>query len=69
MPLSEVETFIREKKHLPDVPNEQEVIDNGISLGDMDALLLQKIEELTLYMIQLQKKNEELEAIVNSLKK
>jgi hypothetical protein len=66
--LSDVEEFIRTNKHLPNIPKEQEVIENGISLGDMDALLLQKIEELTLYMIQLQKKNDELEAIVNSLK-
>lgn len=67
-PLKEVETFIKENKHLPNIPNENDVLENGINLGDMDALLLQKIEELTLYMIELQKKNQELEAIVNSLK-
>lgn len=68
-PLAEVESYIAENKHLPDVPSEAEVIDNGISLGDMDAILLQKIEELTLYMIQLEKKNQELEKEINKLKK
>jgi hypothetical protein len=67
-PLSEVEQFINTNKHLPDVPSENEVIENGISLGDMDAILLQKIEELTLYMIELQKKNEALEQKIVNLK-
>ena len=49
--LSEVESFINENKHLPDVPSEQEVKEKGINLGQMDAILLQKIEELTLYLI------------------
>lgn len=66
--LSDVEEFIKRNKHLPNIPKEQEVLENGISLGDMDALLLQKIEELTLYMIQLHKKNDELEAILKSFK-
>ncbi len=50
--LNEVESFINENKHLPDVPSEKEVIENGINLGQMDAVLLQKIEELTLYLIE-----------------
>lgn len=58
-PLAEVEQFIKENKHLPEVPSEAEVKENGIELGKMDALLLQKIEELTLYMIELKKENEE----------
>jgi hypothetical protein len=57
-PLSEVEQFIKENKHLPDVPSEKEVINNGNNLGKMDAILLQKIEELTLYMIDLKKEND-----------
>ncbi len=59
--LSEVEAFINENKHLPDVPSEEEVLENGINLGEMDAILLQKIEELTLYVIELEKKVEKLE--------
>jgi hypothetical protein len=53
--LSEVESFIKENKHLPDIPSEADVKENGLSLGEMDAKLLQKIEELTLHMIEMQK--------------
>lgn len=55
--LTEVEDFINENGHLPDIPNEIEVKEEGISLGEMNSKLLQKIEELTLYAIQLQKDN------------
>ncbi|OFY91993.1 MAG: hypothetical protein A2236_12070 [Bacteroidetes bacterium RIFOXYA2_FULL_33_7] len=55
MSLRELENFINENNHLPNVPSENEVTENGFSLGDMDALLLQKIEELTLYIIEQQK--------------
>ncbi len=47
-PLSEVETFINENKHLPEVPSAVEVETNGVKLGEMDAVLLKKVEELTL---------------------
>jgi hypothetical protein len=50
--LKEVEQHIREKGHLKDIPSAKEVEENGILLGDMNAKLLQKIEELTLYIIQ-----------------
>ncbi|MCG8310030.1 MAG: hypothetical protein MI975_21720 [Cytophagales bacterium] len=53
--LDQVEDFIRENGHLPDIPSAKEVEENGISLGEMDARLLQKIEELTLYVIELKK--------------
>ena len=53
-----MEDFITENGHLPDIPSAKEVEENGISLGDMDAKLLQKIEELTLYVIELKKENE-----------
>jgi hypothetical protein len=56
-PLEEVEAFIVNNKHLPDVPNQQEIQNNGLNLGQMDAILLQKIEELTLYVIELKKEN------------
>jgi hypothetical protein len=74
--LTEVEKFINEHKHLPDVPSASEVKENGINVGDIDAKLLQKIEELTLYMIEQNKKIDaqqqkiiELENKMNSLKK
>ncbi len=54
-PLEEVEKHINEKGHLKDIPSAEEVEKNGIELGEMNKLLLQKIEELTLYMIELNK--------------
>ena len=53
--LEEVEAFIEKNNHLPDVPSATEIKKDGINLGEMDALLLQKIEELTLYTIKQQK--------------
>ncbi|MBI9035775.1 MAG: hypothetical protein JEZ03_15040 [Bacteroidales bacterium] len=67
-PLAEVESFIIQNKHLPDVPSERKVKEEGINLGEMDAVLLQKIEELTLYLIQLEKQNKMLEKQVIQLK-
>lgn len=54
--LSEIEQYLKENKHLPDIPSEAEVLENGIELGAMDAKLLQKVEELTLYAIEQNKK-------------
>ena len=67
--LYDVENFINTNKHLPDVPSAKEVASNGVNLGDMNATLLQKVEELTLYMIQLQKENDALKARVSNLEK
>ncbi len=64
--LTEVESYIKANKTLPDVPSANDVVNNGIDLGSMDALLLQKIEELTLYVIQQQKEIESLKATVNT---
>ena len=55
-PLHEVEAFIKENKHLPDVAPAKTMQENGVSVGEMNAKLLQKIEELTLYLIK--KENE-----------
>jgi len=55
--LAEVEKHINEKGHLENIPSEEEVLKNGINLGEMNAKLLQKIEELTLYMIEMKKEN------------
>lgn len=60
-PLSEVEAFIQQHKHLPEVPSAAEVAENGIDVAEMDATLLKKIEELTLYVIELEKKIKALE--------
>lgn len=61
-PLAEVESFIQEHGHLEDVPSAPEVERNGHSVGDMNAILLKKVEELTLYIIQLQKEVDALKA-------
>lgn len=59
--LSDVEQYIRNNKHLPDVPSAGEMLDEGIDLGEMNMRLLKKIEELTLYLIEQNKRIEKLE--------
>jgi hypothetical protein len=58
--LAEVEKFIQENNHLENVPSAKEIEKDGHSLGEMDKILLKKVEELTLYVIQQQKEIEEL---------
>ena len=61
MNLSETEAFIKENKHLPEIPSAKEIEENGLNLGEMQAKLLQKIEELTLHAIEQQKLIEKLQ--------
>ncbi|MFC1226720.1 hypothetical protein ACFE6N_23150 [Pedobacter sp. BG31] len=58
--LVDLARYINKNKHLPGVPSAEDVEKNGIELGEMNKLLLQKIEELTLYMISQQKEIDEL---------
>src|SRR5260370_27719129 len=51
-PLREVAAYIQEHHHLPEIPSAAEVKEKGVSLGDMQAKLLAKIEELTLHLIR-----------------
>ncbi|WP_291287618.1 pyocin knob domain-containing protein [Flavobacterium sp.] len=67
--LAEVEKHIKEKGHLENIPNEEEVLKNGINLGEMNAKLLQKIEELTLYMIDMKKENDQMKTDNLEMKK
>ncbi|MCZ4410292.1 collagen-like protein [Cryomorphaceae bacterium 1068] len=81
MPLSDVESFIQEYGHLPNMPSEAEVLENGLGLGEINVILVEKVEELTLHLIQKEKdmetlsnQNEEmkerldkLEAIMNEM--
>jgi hypothetical protein len=60
--LQQVEDFIKEHKHLPDIPSSEEMEASGVNLGEMNKMLLQKIEELTLYVISLQKEKDSLRA-------
>ncbi|OXB15872.1 hypothetical protein B0A68_08950 [Flavobacterium reichenbachii] len=66
--LEEVEKHIAEKGHLENMPSEEEVLNNGINVGEMNAKLLQKIEELTLYMIEMKKENERIKNDILKLK-
>ncbi|MFB9108148.1 hypothetical protein [Flavobacterium gyeonganense] len=65
--INEVEKHIKEKGHLPNIPSASEVSENGILLGEMNAKLLQKIEELTLYIIQQEKRFNDQEARLKKL--
>jgi hypothetical protein len=65
--LTEIENYIKENHHLPELPSADEVKNNGFNLAEMDAMLLKKIEELTLYMIEMKKENEELKTKVEHL--
>ncbi|MDW7694041.1 hypothetical protein R9C00_04750 [Flammeovirgaceae bacterium SG7u.111] len=67
--LSEVESYIQANNHLQDIPSAKEVEENGIDLGEMDAKLLQKIEELMLYTIEQEKKIKKLEKEIIKLNK
>jgi|GEM_PF-817713 len=62
-PLSEVEQHIKEKGHLPGIVTESEAVSNGVNVGDMQVKLLEKIEELTLYIIEQDKRIKELENV------
>ena len=66
--LKEVETHINENGTLPGIPSEAEVKANGVNLAETNALLLQKIEELTLYIIQQEKRMESMEAEIKSIR-
>lgn len=66
MPLDELDNFIKINKHLPNIPTADEVFKNGLDLGQMDAKLLEKIEELTLYNINLNKENKELKRTIEN---
>jgi len=67
--LNEVESFIKENKHLRGIPTTKEVISDGVNVGEMNALLLKKIEELTLYMIEENKVSEKQSNEIELLKK
>ncbi len=67
--LSEVSEYIKLNKHLPDVPSTADVNREGIDLAQTQAILLQKVEELTLYVIEQNKKINRLEKKVKTLSK
>lgn len=67
MPLSDLKFFITENHHLPEVPSENDIMAEGIEIGDMQGILLKKVEEMTLYILQLQEQIDKLEQRINEL--
>ena len=68
MPLKEVETFIKNNKHLPGIPSAKEVATDGLKVADMNTKMMQKVEELTLHAIEQQKLLEQLQKELAELK-
>jgi len=64
MSLTDVNAFIEREGHLPGMPKASEVVENGIGVAEATTKLLEKVEELTLYVIQLHKENERLSEVV-----
>jgi hypothetical protein len=67
-PLEEIKSYIDQNKHLPDVPSASEMEKNGVQMGEMNMILLKKIEELTLHMIEMKQENEEMKKEIQELK-
>lgn len=71
--LDSIKTFVQENNHLPGIPSAKQMEKNGINVGDLQIDLLQKIEELTLHVIELDRVNKEqqrvIDTLVNGLKK
>lgn len=67
LPLNELEVFLKKNKHLPSIPSEKQIIEEGIDVTEMNVKMMEKIEELTLYLIQqnkkLEKQSKELEEL------
>lgn len=68
-PLEKVAEYVKKNKHLEGIPTQADVKKNGVAVGDMQAKLLRKVEELTLYTIAMKKENDELRARMSELEK
>ena len=69
MPLNMLESYINQYKHLPEIPTQQDIETNGLKLAEMQALHMKKIEEMTLYIIEMNKKIEALDKQLKELTK
>lgn len=67
-PLSELEKFIQQYHHLPEIPSAEEIEKDGLDVGAQQAMLLKKVEELTLYIISLNKEMKALKKDISQLK-
>jgi len=65
--INDLESYIKTNGHLPDVPNAEQVQKAGVSIGEMNAILLKKIEEMTLHLIELEKKNTQLQQKIEAI--
>ncbi len=65
--LEETKAYITENKHLPEIPSAKEMEANGVALGEMNMLLLKKIEELTLHLIEMKEENQEMKERISNL--
>lgn len=68
MSLDHLREYISENRHLPDVPSESQVMEEGFELGEMQSILLKKIEELTLYTLELQEQMKAMQVEIDELK-
>lgn len=59
LPLSEIESYVKQNKHLPEVPSSKDMQENGINLKEINLILLKKVEELTLHLIAMEKINKD----------
>lgn len=67
--IEELERYVTSKGHLPGVPSAEEVKSNGVDLGDMNKILLEKVEELSLYIISLKKQLDAQQAQITALQR
>ncbi len=67
MPLPEIEKYIKMYKHLPGIPSECEVKENGVDIVEMQVKLLKSLEELTLHLIELEKENAKMKLVINKI--
>jgi hypothetical protein len=67
LPLSEVKSYIDKNQHLPEIPSEQEVVKNGLNVAEMNKLLMKKVEELTLYLIEKDQQDKQKDKLLASL--
>ena len=69
LPLNDLETYVKTNKHLPGIKSRVEVLDQGVDLGELNTQLLEKIEELTLHVINLDKKASEISDMNEEMQK
>jgi len=68
MSIEDLSIYIKEYQHLPEIPTQEDVNNDGLDLGEINAKLLLKVEELTLYIIQLNEQMKAMQEEINSLK-